>query len=80
MAELAQIYYDRIGDVLYISLGEPQEAISQEMGEDILLRIHPTTGKVLGLTVLNLSSRFSDLTRPQTLPVRVELEPVTEGL
>jgi len=76
MAEITNLFYDREGDVLYLSVGEPQEAISKEIGEDILLRINPTTGKVVGITVLNFVSRFSDLDKQQELPVYAEFRAV----
>ncbi len=74
MAEMTTMFYDRDGDVLYLTIGEPQEAVSREMGNDILLRVHPQTGKIVGLTVLNLASRFSDLNQEQRLPVKMNLQ------
>ena len=73
MAEMTTIFYDKEGDVLYLTIGEPQEAVSREMGNDILLRVHPETGKILGLTVLNFVSRFSNLAHEQPLPVQMKL-------
>lgn len=46
MAEkLMNLFYDRKSDVLYISIGLPQEAISKELGDDILIRVKPDTGE-----------------------------------
>lgn len=73
MAKVTKIFYDREADVLYLTMGEPQEAISREVGNDVLLRVHPKTGKVVGLTVLNFVSRFSNIASEQPLPVRMEL-------
>lgn len=73
MEELTTLYYDKEGDVLYITLGEPQIAISQELENDVLLRVQPETGKIVGMTVLNFSSRFSNLKQKQTLPVHMAL-------
>ncbi len=75
MAEMTNIFYDKEGDVLYLSVGEPREAISEEMDNDVLLRVDPATGDVVGLTILNLASRFSELARPQPLPVSLNLQP-----
>ena len=72
MAKMTNFFYDREGDVLYLSIGEPQEAISKEIGDDVLLRLHPLTGEIVGITVLNFVSRFSDLAHPQTLPLYTE--------
>jgi uncharacterized protein YuzE len=74
MAEMTTIFYDREGDVLYLTIGKPQEAVSREMGNDVLLRVHPATGKIVGLTVLNFASRFSNLEKEQLLPVKMELQ------
>jgi uncharacterized protein YuzE len=54
---MMQIAYDREADVLYISVGNPRPAVSREIGEDVLLRVDPDNGDVVGLTVLNLSTR-----------------------
>jgi uncharacterized protein YuzE len=67
-----QIAYDPESDVLYLSVGEPRRAVSREIGDDVLLRIDPETGAVVGLTVMNLSTRSS----LDTLPVRVDVQAV----
>jgi uncharacterized protein YuzE len=64
---LMQLAYDRKADVLYLSVGEPRPAISREVGDDLLLRIDARTGEIVGLTVLNLSTR-----RSETLPIAVD--------
>lgn len=70
--QVMQISYDREADVLYLSVGEPRRAISREIGDDVVLRIDPDTGAVVGLTVLNLSTR-GDL---ENLPVAIDLREV----
>ena len=62
---MTTLFYDKEGDVLYLTIGEPQEAISKEMDNDVLLRVHPETGEVVGLTILNFVTRFSDLAHEQ---------------
>ncbi|HEC23042.1 MAG TPA: DUF2283 domain-containing protein [Chloroflexi bacterium] len=74
MAEVTELFYDTEGDVLYLSVGKPRRAVSQEMGDDVLLRVDPDTGEIVGLTILNFSARFSSLKEPQTLPVQVTLQ------
>lgn len=70
MAEkFMNIFYDRRGDVLYISIGSPQEAISREVGDDILIRIDPKTEEVVGFTILNFTERFSDVREERFVPV-----------
>lgn len=66
---LMQLAYDREADVLYLSVGAPRPAISREIGDDVLLRIAPETGEIIGLTVLNLSPRSSR----GALPIAVEM-------
>ena len=73
MDKVTQLFYDAEGDVLYLSIGEPRPAISQEVGDDVLLRIDPNTGEIVGMTVLNLSSRFGSVQLPQSLPVEIDL-------
>ena len=79
MDKMTQMFYDKEGDILYLSVGEPRRAISEEVGDDILLRVDPDNGEVVGLTVLNFSTRFSSLTNPQTLPVEMELHKLPES-
>ncbi|MBN1963236.1 MAG: DUF2283 domain-containing protein [Anaerolineae bacterium] len=74
MADLAQLHYDQRSDVLYLSAGEPRAAISREVSDDILLRIDPETGEIVGMTILNLAARFGNLEQPRTLPVHLTLE------
>ncbi len=71
MGKMTQIYYDAESDVLYLSIGEPRRAISEELGDDVLLRVDPETGEVVGLTVLNLSSRFGAEQDPRILPIEL---------
>ena len=59
--------YDRKADVLYLSVGEPQPALSEEVEEGVLLRTVPETGEVVGLTVLNFTQRSRE--SPPSVPV-----------
>jgi uncharacterized protein YuzE len=67
-----QLTYDREADVLYISIGAPRRAVSREIGDDVLLRVDPDTGKIVGLTVLNLSTREDQ----EKLPLTLELHQI----
>jgi len=71
---LMQLAYDREADVLYLSIGEPRPAVSREVGDDVLLRIDPQTGEVVGLTVLNLSTRSIS----EMLPITMDLHETAE--
>jgi uncharacterized protein YuzE len=76
--EKMNLFYDKKGDVLYISIGSPRKAVSQEMDDDILLRVDTETREVVGLTVLNFAERFSDIDHPQPVPVSAKME-MSEG-
>ncbi len=73
MDKVMQLLYDAKSDVLYLSVGVPRRAISQEMGDDILLRVDPDTEEVVGLTILNLSTRFGVGQLPESLPIEIDL-------
>lgn len=45
--------YDEDGDVLYLHIGDPQEAEAEETPEGHFVRFAPGTQRVVGLTILN---------------------------
>lgn len=51
--------YDGEADVLYLSLGEPVEALGVDIGDGVVVRVDETTNQVVGLTVLALRSRLT---------------------
>jgi uncharacterized protein YuzE len=71
-------FYDRKGDVLYISLGSPQQAISKEVGEDILIRLHPENDEVVGFTIFNFAERFSNIWEERTIPLSAQFQILDE--
>jgi uncharacterized protein YuzE len=68
---LMQLAYDQEADVLYLSVGEARPAISREIGDDVILRVDAETGAVVGMTILNLSTRK----QLEKLPVEINLQP-----
>ena len=66
------MFFDKKGDILDISLGAPREAISKEIGDDILMRIDPETSEVLGFTILNFEKRF-ERTKVEIFPLTAKL-------
>lgn len=68
MQKEVQFHYDRETDVLYLSVGKPQRAKTVEMGEDFILRLHPKTGEVVGVTIIDFSRHF-----PQLKPAHLKL-------
>ncbi len=56
--------YDRRGDILYINRCLPYpEQESEELGDDVIARLNPTTGEVENFEILFFSTRLlrSDL-------------------
>ncbi len=50
--------YDEESDVLYISIGEPQKALSVDIGEGAIVRYIEATGEVVGLTLIGVKERL----------------------
>jgi uncharacterized protein YuzE len=51
--------YDREADILYIDRVRPYpEQETEELGDDVLARLNPTTGEVESLEVLFFSTRL----------------------
>lgn len=62
MEKKMKFFFDKEGDILDISLGEPEEATSREIGDDIIVRIN-SKDEIVGFTILNFekSKMKSDL-------------------
>ena len=54
-----RISYDNTSDVLYISFGEPQFGIDEEIDDGVYLRVEPQTSKPNGLMIIDFEKRFS---------------------
>jgi hypothetical protein len=54
-----RISYDKMADVLYLSIGEPQAGIDEEVSEGVYIRLHPQTDQPVGLMVIDFEKRFS---------------------
>ena len=61
MRKEVQFHYDREADVLYLSIGKPQKAKTIEISEDFVLRLHPKSGQVVGMTIINFAKHFPQL-------------------
>jgi uncharacterized protein YuzE len=64
-----RLSYDTDVDVLYVSFGASQEAISEETGDGMLLRRHPDTGDIVGVTILGFEERLEQSSASALLPV-----------
>jgi uncharacterized protein YuzE len=72
--ERLSFYYDREADVLYFSKGQPYpEQESQEIGDDMIVRLTPTTHEVEGITILNFSRRFASVDN-LSIPVTAQMQ------
>jgi uncharacterized protein YuzE len=69
MEKALNFAYDKEGDILDISLGQPQEAVSEEVAEDIFVRLEPKTKKIVGFMILNFEKRFGRTHKLETLPI-----------
>jgi uncharacterized protein YuzE len=65
--------YDRLADILYIDKTPPYpEQETEELGDDVIARLNPTTGEIENLEVLFFSTRLlrQDLFE---LPIKVDI-------
>ncbi|ACK72511.1 hypothetical protein PCC7424_4140 [Gloeothece citriformis PCC 7424] len=77
MAETLTLKYDPVGDILYINKCSPypnQE--SEELGDDIIVRLNPETGEVENLEILFFSQRLREQ-KELNLPLKVNLKLIT---
>jgi uncharacterized protein YuzE len=75
--------YDAESDVLYLHVGEPQEAEGEETPEGHVLRYAPGTHHIVGLTVLNakwLLDRDGQLTVTVPEQVRTSADSLAPAL
>jgi uncharacterized protein YuzE len=69
-------FYDQEADVLYFSQGKPStRAVTRETADDVILRMHPLTKKIMGFTILNFRKRLEKSNRPISLPIEANLMP-----
>lgn len=69
MKKALNFTYDKEGDILDISLGRPKKAISEEVSEDIFVRLEPKTQAIVGFMILNFEKRFGRTHKIETLPI-----------
>jgi len=76
MAEKLTFEYDREADILYISKRPPYaEQESEELGDEVIARLNPTTGEIENLEVLFFTTRLHGRRRFE-LPVTADLHRV----
>ena len=75
-----KIFFDKEGDVLDIAIGEPTEAISKELDNDVIMRLDPNTEEIVGFTILNFEKRFEHLDSSETLPIAATFSHISRAL
>ena len=70
--EKLMFFYDKEGDILDISVGKPKNAVSEEIGDDIIKRINSKSKQIVGFTILNFEKRFETSPEPRAIPVKVK--------
>lgn len=73
MGKEIRMVYDDEGDILDVSIGEPEVAISKEVEDDFFLRVRPDSGEVVGFSIINFRKWFKDRKDTKVLPVKAEL-------
>lgn len=69
-------HYDKEADVFYLSQGKPSSRDnSQELTDDVILRLDRKTGKTKGLTILNFAKRTGKKRMPVSLPLELQFTP-----
>jgi len=60
MASKLTFRYDKVGDILYVDKCPPyKEQESDELGDEIAVRLNPTTGDVENIEILFFSKRLA---------------------
>ena len=74
--EKMNIWYDKEGDYLEITLGEPRKGYFKPIrNEDAWERVDAETGKVIGFAILNFTKVFDRPREKQIqLPFKMELK------
>ena len=76
MDKKLNIWFDKEGDFLELTIGKPVKGFFRELGNDMLERVDAKTGKVIGFSILNFSKRFDKLKtiKKFQLPIAIELK------
>lgn len=76
MEKKLNIWFDKEGDFLELTIGKPVKGFFKEIGNDMLERVDAKTGKIIGFSILNFSKRFdkSKETKRLHLPIGIELK------
>ncbi|NIQ07382.1 MAG: DUF2283 domain-containing protein [Candidatus Korarchaeota archaeon] len=56
--EKVRVFFDEEADILEVQIGKARKAVSKETKNDVIKRIDPETGELIGFTILNFLKRF----------------------
>jgi len=76
MEKTIMFFYDKGNDIMDISFGKPKVAISEEVDEDIVVRIDPNSREILGFTIINFASVFLKRFIAREKPIELTLSKV----
>ena len=63
------VSYDKNADVLYITEGNPQEAIGEMMADGVIVRRDLKTKEIVGFTIVDFTEHFTSA-KPQRIPLK----------
>ena len=66
--------YNKIADILYMSIGEPKEGIDEEVDDGIFVRLDIEQRKPCGIMIVDFEKRFANV---KTKPLPVEIESIS---
>lgn len=58
MEKEIMFFYDKEGDVLDISIGKPKKALTEELTEDIFIRVNQKQNQIVGFMIMNFTKSF----------------------
>ncbi len=72
------LFYDKEADVLYFSKGIPSSSdVSNEAGDEVIIRRNFKTKEVTGFTILNFSKKSRETDKSIQLPIEVDFKQVS---
>ena len=74
MGKIVRCSYNKDSDEFNISLGKPQRAISLEIGDEIYVRLHPKTKRILGFTILHFEERATKEEKTFAVPLLADFK------
>ena len=61
------VWFDKEGDYLEVTFGQPRRGYFKEIRDDVLQRIDSKTGETLGFAFINFGKHFGDMERPEEI-------------